>query len=333
MDNYQSMDYYIERSVEYVKQGLAIGRSFAFSAPKGVVKNVVLAGLGGSGIGAELVHNYLELTIKVPVVISKDYFLPAFVNEDTLVIACSYSGNTEETLAAVSEARHKNAQILCITSGGMLKAFADEHQYDCIVLPSGIPPRAYVAGSFSQTLFALQHFGLINDAFISEIEAAADFLAAKEAAIKAKAEELAKQVLGKILVIYADQRIGGVATRWRQQLNENGKALGWERTIPEMNHNELVGWSESNPNLAVVLLHMGTELPNVKKRFAITAEVAGNCTDAVYDIHAEGNTFFEKTFYLMLLGDWLSWYLADMRGVDAVQVRVINYLKASLEAK
>ncbi len=331
MSEYKTMDFYIEEFANYLSHGIQIGETYSFKNNKTDIKHILLVGLGGSGIGAEVVLNYIERTVTVPVVVGKDYFIPGFVNENTLVIACSYSGNTEEALTAVAAAKNKAAKIVCITSGGKMKSFAEENAYDCMILPTGIPPRACISCSLTPILFVLHQYEIISNAFIAEIEHTAVFLKNEVPEIKNQSQKLAKQLLGKLPIIYSDQRISSIGTRWRQQFNENSKILGWERAFPEMNHNELVGWKDLDQQLAVIFLHTGDEIENVQKRFEIAKEIALKSTNTVIDIYAKGNTFFEKAMYLVLLGDWTSWYLAELRGVDAVEVNVINYLKASLE--
>jgi glucose/mannose-6-phosphate isomerase len=332
MNGNQSMNHYIQRFPNLLLQGLTIGAAYKFKATveKNNISNVALLGLGGSGIGAEVINNYLLETLEIPVILCRDYSLPAFVSEKTLVIASSYSGNTEETMCALKAAIKKEAQILCITSGGEMKAVAEAFDLDCIILPAGLPPRACFPCSMVQVLFGLKHFGLVDFAFEQELTAAAAFLQSIEENIKSEGAAIAKQLIGKVPVIYVDQKISGVGTRWRQQLNENSKVLGWERVIPEMNHNELVGWRDEVNNLAVIMLHTGLETENVRRRFEITGSVAGNCTDTIIHVAAKGNNLFERVLYLVLLGDWTSWYLAELRGVDAVEVKVIDYLKAAL---
>jgi len=324
------MDFYIERFVHLLEEGLAKGRKLEFRGTPAPVKHVVMAGLGGSGIGAEIVLNYLERSTPVPLVLSKDYFLPGFVNEETLVIVCSYSGNTEEALYILEEAIHKKATIVCITSGGKLQVLAQANNIDCILLPAGIPPRACIGCSFSQILFVLQKFALIDNSFEAEINNAIKLLSGELDTIKKDAAALAEKLQHKLPVIYSDQRIAGVATRWRQQFNENSKVLGWERPFPEMNHNELVGWRDQAEGLAVIFLQTGGELDRVSRRFEINRSVICNFTNTVFDIVAKGDSFLERAIYLILLGDWTSWYLAELRGVDAVEVNVIDYLKAEL---
>lgn len=332
MKESKSMNLYIQDFVEMLLEGLKIGVSYQFkhNHEQKPIDNIVLLGLGGSGIGAEIALNYLQKEVQVPIVLCKDYEIPAFVNKNTLVVACSYSGNTEETLSAVSAAINNKASVVCITSGGLLGEVAIENSLDCLILPSGIPPRACFSCSLVVLLHVLNVKGVISDSFVVEIENAFQLLNEEDVAIKECALDIAHKIGNKLPVIYVDQNISGVGTRWRQQFNENSKILGWERPFPEMNHNELVGWRDVNNNLAVLFLHSGNELDAVKKRFQISKEVIQQYTNTVIDIYTKGNSFFDKVLYLILLGDWTSWYLAELRQVDAVEVNVIDYLKSEL---
>ncbi|RQO31919.1 bifunctional phosphoglucose/phosphomannose isomerase [Taibaiella sp. KBW10] len=330
MSEYRVMNEYIQEFPEHITEGLNIGRHYQFKHQATNIRNVVLAGLGGSGIGAEIVANYIDKQLKVPVVICKDYFLPGFVDEYTLVIACSYSGNTEETMMALEEANAKNARIVCITSGGKIAAYANDHNMDLLQIPSGMPPRACIGYSFIQILFVLAHYEIIGRDFEQELEETVTFLNAQHSDIKTLALEITQQIGDKMPVIYVDQHIAGIGTRWRQQFNENSKILGWERVIPEMNHNELVGWKDQSEHLAVLFLHTGNEYERIVKRFTINKNIVSQYTATVIDVYAKGETYFEKAMYLVLLGDWISWYLAEQRNVDAVEVAVIDYLKKSL---
>lgn len=331
MASYMAMDYYISEFCNYLNQGIQIGKAFKLRAQNDSIHNVLLIGLGGSGIGAEIVHNYVESFISVPFIISKDYSIPGFVGKNTLVIACSYSGNTEETLKAVASAKEKDAQIICITSGGKLKEFASQNNAEYMLLPSDIPPRACVSCSFTPILFILNRYNLLEDDFVSELDYASSFLQGIMEEIKADARNYASLLIGKLPIIYSDQRISSIGTRWRQQFNENSKVLGWERAFPEMNHNELVGWRDECTHLAVLFLTTGEELEAIKMRMDISKNLVRNYTETLIDVPAKGNSFLCKMLYLTLIGDWTSWYLAQLRGVDAVEVKVIDFLKSELE--
>ncbi|HTO17314.1 MAG TPA: bifunctional phosphoglucose/phosphomannose isomerase [Edaphocola sp.] len=332
MTGYQEMKFYVQNFPNYLGKGLEIGHNIKLKKSNyaNPIKNIVLTGLGGSGIGAELVHNYLEDILHLPLSINKNYHLPKFVNNNTLVIVNSYSGDTEETLQAFHEAKEKKAMIVCITSGGTLKQLAENSDFDIAILPEGMPPRVCVPTSFSQILFILKELELIDNSFISEIEHAKILLEKESSNIQLEAQAIAKKIYKTTPILYSNQDIDSVITRWRQQLNENSKILAWERAFPEMNHNELVGWKDNHKDFSVLFLHTGVESQLIKNRFEICKEVIKEKAFLVLDIFAKGNSFFSRALYLIYLGDWLSVYLAELRGVDAVEVEVINYLKETL---
>lgn len=326
------MDKLIASFPAQLSESIKIGQSTVFSKPGKDIRNVVISGLGGSGIGGTIVKNFTENRLMVPVVVNKTYDLPAFVSENSLVIICSYSGNTEETIEAFKQAIAKQAIIVCITSGGAVAVMAEKHQLPCFMIPAGRPPRACLGYSVVQILFALHYAGLLDNSFVQDIEKAALLLEKEQEGIMAIAADLAAKNLHKLPVVYAGNQMEGVAVRWRQQLNENSKVPGWSNVVPEMNHNELVGWCDSQDHLSVYFLHAGTDHPKVKMRMAINKEIINRCSPFVYDIKSMGDSYWEQVFYLTHIGDWLSWYYAEKRGVDATEVKVIDYLKSQLLA-
>ena len=198
------------------------------------ISNILITGLGGSGIGGTILYEVISNRCPVPVIINKDYFLPAFVNADTLVIVCSYSGNTEETLAAMKQAIKAKAKIVCITSGGEIEKLAAKKGYDCIILPGGMPPRACIGYSLVQVLFVLKHYGLLRTKFTAEINAAIELIVKDRKAIEKKAQGIAQKLAGRTPIIYAAQDFEGLAIRVRQQINENSKMLAWHGAIPDV---------------------------------------------------------------------------------------------------
>ena len=313
-----------------LQEALIIGQSYKFISPAREFSNVIVTGLGGSGIGGSIVQNYVFDKLKVPFVVNKDYFLPAFVSKDSLVIVCSYSGNTEETLAAMQQAIKIKATIVCITSGGKVAEIAKKKGIDCILVPAGMPPRSCIGYSLVQLMYVMSHFGMADLSFEKDIKASIKFMVANEKETQKKAKAFAKKLFGKMPVIYSSATFEGMAIRFRQQLNENSKLLGWHGAIPEMNHNELVGWRDSAPNLAVVLLRNADDYERVQTRMEINKKIIKKYTTSITEIYSEGKSYWEKIFYFIHLTDWISVYLADMRELDATEVKVIDFLKGSL---
>jgi len=313
-----------------LQEALIIGKNHRFITPPAEFSNVVVTGLGGSGIGASIVQNYVFDKLKIPFVVNKDYFIPAFVNKHSLVIVCSYSGNTEETVLALHEARKRRASIVCITSGGKVAEYAGAKYLDCILVPAGMPPRACLGYSLVQLLRVLYNFGLIGNNFEREIKASIKQLKNSQEDIQKKAMAAAKKIHGKLPIVYSSSSIEGVAIRFRQQLNENSKLLSWSGAIPEMNHNELVGWRDDASDKVVITLRNEDDYKRVQARMEIGKKIYKKYNPTIIDIYSEGKTYWEKIFYLIHLTDWISVILADLRGVDATEVKVIDFLKKSL---
>ncbi len=313
-----------------LQEALKIGNDYHFVTPVKDFSSVVITGLGGSGIGGSIVQNYLFDKSVIPLFVNKDYFLPAFVGKDTLVIVCSYSGNTEETIAAMEQAMAAHATVICITSGGKIAATAQANGFDCILVPGGHPPRSCVGYAIVQLLFVMRHFSIISGNFEPEIGAAIQQMVAGEEQTLAKAHEIASGIFGKLPIIYSAPNYEGVAIRFRQQLNENSKMLCWHAVIPEMNHNELVGWRDDASDKVVILLRNTDDYERTQTRMEINKEVIARHNAAIIEVYSEGSSYWEKAFYLIHLTDWVSVILADLRELDATEVKVIDFLKGSL---
>ena len=176
----------------------------------------------------------------------------------------------------------------------------------------------------------LAHFKLIGNQFEKEINASVKLLKNEENDIQKKAFAITKKISGKLPIIYSAATFEGVAIRFRQQLNENSKLLCWHGAIPEMNHNELVGWRDDAKDKAVIILRTKEDFERVQTRMEINKKVIKKYSPTIVEIYAEGKSYWEKIFYFIHLTDWISVMLADARGVDATEVRVIDFLKKSL---
>lgn len=328
---YSTMDTYISQFTDQLKQAIQIGESASLTQPEKPIQNILLSGLGGSGIGGTLTASLLQNELTVPMNVNNNYFIPNYVNENTLLIISSYSGNTEETLQALEEGIKRNAKIVCVSTNGQVEKIANEYGFDLINLPSGIPPRGALALSFPQSLFISYHLNLISDKVILQLKGAVEFLENQKEDIKSEGRSFAQKLAGKIPVIYSDARMEAVAIRFRQQINENGKMLAWHHVLPEMNHNEIVGWTHENDDLAIVFLRNEDDYSRTQKRMDITAEVAKKYTPNVYTIQSKGSNFVEQCLYTILFTDWVSFELAQLTGADAIEVNVIDYLKGELK--
>ena len=319
----------IQNFTNQLRESKAIADKAIVSKSKDI-QNIVISGLGGSGIGGTIVSELISDSCTVPVIINKDYSLPEFVNEHTLFIVSSYSGNTEETLNALNIAIIKKAQIVCVTSGGKVLQLAKQHQFDFIEIPGGMPPRACIGFSLIQLIKVLVEKGFAQSSLFSDIEKSILLLDQQNEKIKVEANQIAKQLLNKIPVIYSLGNCEGVAVRFKQQLNENSKMLAWQHVFPEMNHNELVGWTIKNESLVVVTFHTSFDYARTKKRYEFCKTIFQKYANAVIDITAQGESRLEQFFYLINMGDWISYYLAELKGIDPVEVNVIDHLKKEL---
>ncbi len=320
----------IEDFTKHIAHSIGISKSTALNPFEGQIGNVLICGLGGSGIGGTIISQVVSADANCPITINKDYKIPAFVDQNTLVIACSYSGNTEESLEMLMQAEAKNATIACVTSGGKLLEIAKEKNYNHIVIPGGHPPRAAFGLAFPPLFCLLSHYKTISEDYFYQFNNAINTINTEEENIIIEAKAITEKLMNKIPVIYADANYEGIAIRFRQQINENSKMLCWHHVIPEMNHNELVGWTTKNDDLAVVLFRNDDDYFRTQKRMEVNKTVFSNYTSTIIEIFSKGNSRLEKAMYLVHLGDWISYLLAEKKGIDVTEVDVITHLKNEL---
>jgi glucose/mannose-6-phosphate isomerase len=324
---------------QQVEEAIAIGKAASIKLDTRGVENIVMCGMGGSAIGGDLLRSYLADELSVPFIVNRNYTLPKFVRRKSLVIISSYSGNTEETNSCHREAIKRGAKIVCISSGGLVEKIAKQKRQPHIKVPGGPSPRAALGYSFFPLLIALAKLKLIK----SKEKEMKETLAL----LKAKSEEygdpelatnqallLAQQLQGRIGVIYsATERLDAINTRWRGQMAENGKSLMWGHVLPEMNHNELVGWKslrEQMKDMQVIFLRDKDDHKRVQMRMDITKQIINEHTQRITEVWSEGKSPLARMFSLIHLGDWVSLYLAILHGVDPMPVEVIDYLKTEL---
>jgi glucose/mannose-6-phosphate isomerase len=320
----------IDRFPLQLQEALSIGEKAVLNPSPVPISNVVISGLGGSGIGGKIVSQLVEKETSVPIIVNNKYFIPAFVGPNTLVIISSYSGNTEETIHCLEEAAKKNAKIVCITSGGTIAELAKEKNFDLITIPGGNPPRTSLGYSFTQIFFILHFFKLIDKTFKSKIASAISLLEREKQSIIVEAKAIAAKLLDKMPVIYSVAATEAISIRLRQQLNENAKVLCWHHVFPELNHNELVGWRQESENLAVIILRNKNDFERNNTRIEISKDIFKKYTSTVIELYSKGDSNIENAIYLIHLGDWISYFLAELRGIDSVEVKIIDYLKDQL---
>ncbi len=318
-------------------EAVEVGRGLAVPADYARVRAVVCLGIGGSAIGGDLLRCYLADTLKAPVVVVRDYQVPAFVGRHTLAIASSYSGNTEETLSAYEAAKVRGASLLCITSGGELARRAAADGVPLATIPRGYPPRTALAYLMVPALLALEKVGLVpaQEEALQESMALLSTLAQEydqpEPANPALA--VASRLVGKLPVVYTSNALEVVGVRWRGQLSENSKVLAYSSTLPEMNHNEIVGWGllETVQRLVqVVLLRDGGDQARLQLRMEFLKELVARHSEPAIELFAQGQSRLARMLSLIHLGDWVSYYLALLNEVDPTPVKNIDMLKERL---
>ncbi len=309
----------------------------ATQVPRSRPTAVVTLGMGGSGIGGDLLRALLHDEASIPVVAVKDYRIPSFVNSATLVFACSYSGDSEETLAAYDEATQCGASCVVITSGGDLLRRARERRHLTVQLPGGLPQRTALPYLLVPVLGVLTQMGIVGS-FEAQLREAIQILQqvgaeqGREGATLV--QRVAESLLHRIPVIYSTSPfLEPVAQRWKDQLNENAKTFAVWNTFPELNHNETVGWGMDNAlakSLVVVLLHDPHESEHITRRVTITRELVFNKAASVQEVSARGEGKLARLLSGVMLGDLVSWHLAGLRGVDPTPVPVIEEVKRRL---
>ncbi len=322
-----------------VREAVSLGASPAPRWNVRDIRQIVLCGLGGSAIGGDLLKSYLAGEVRIPFLVNRNYSLPRFVGPKTLVIVSSYSGNTEETIASHQEALRRKARILCITSGGKTGKLARAHRTPLIVIPPGLPPRAALGYSFFPLLVALGKLGFTGNK-AREIRETIALLEEKASAYGTpdpatnRAFQLAELLHHRLGVVYSStDRFDAVATRWRGQMAENGKSLLFGHVLPEMNHNELVGWNvlrDQMKEMQVFFLRDKGDHRRIALRMDLTGGILAQYTPHITELRSEGDSLLARMFSLIALGDWTSFYLAILNGQDPTPVKVIDYLKAEL---
>lgn len=302
------------------------------------VENIVFSGMGGSALAALLARTWPGFT--VPFEVTRGYHLPAYVGPKTLVIASSYSGNTEETLSALDEAIKAKAHIVCVSSGGSLKDKAMEHNITWVELPKASQPRFATLYSFKAFVTILERAGFVHAKEAEkEIHAAANFLKTHiqqwlptVPASTNPAKKLALDIIGLSPVVYAGPLMAPAAYKWKISFNENAKNIAWWNEFPEFNHNEFLGWT-SHPvdkPYAVIDLRSSLEHEHVQKRFDLSAKLLSGRRPAPHSVEAVGDTLLEQLLYLVTLGDFVSLYMALLNGINPTPVELIEKFKKEL---
>ncbi|MCX7878014.1 MAG: bifunctional phosphoglucose/phosphomannose isomerase [Ignavibacteria bacterium] len=303
------------------------------------INKIIFTGMGGSAIGGDIIRSYCVKEMTIPFIVNRNYTLPSYAEGNTLLVVSSYSGDTEETIAAYEEGKSRGCKILTITSGGKLSVLSENDGFYSIKIPKGYQPRCALGFSFLPFMMFLRNKGLINfndsviEEFINYLKLKSSSFSDYENADNL-AVSIARHLYGKIPVIYSSSdMLDAVNLRWRSQFAENSKVLAFGNLLPEMNHNEICGWENNKEilrNFAVIMLRDTDDHPRNRYRMKITSEIIEPYRGVMIELESEGRNRLERMFDLIYLGDWVSYYLAILYKSDPSEIENINILKRKL---
>ncbi len=307
----------------------------------------LVLGMGGSAIGGDLLKNFLafsDIDNKIKINVCRDYSIPKFVDENTNVIASSYSGNTEETLTTVKSALKITKRIICITTGGELKQFAIDNKLPYIEIPVGLQPRAALGFSIIPMIYVILNCGILPETELRKAQFSIenmiavitklsnDYIQLNESNI---AVNIANRLIGKMPIIYSSDRYYATNLRWRGQINENAKSIAYGNVLPEMNHNEINSFN--NPadiieKIVVIMLRDKADNERTKIRFSAVKDILTEKTADIIEVDAISNDYFINAMSFIYLGDWVSYYLSVLNGIDPTPIPLITKLKTILSS-
>jgi len=307
------------------------------AADRGDFANIVVAGMGGSALAAVLASRAYALS--KPFEIVRDYDIPDYVGPDTLFIASSYSGNTEETLAALERAETKKATIVVIAAGGKLAAVAKNQGYRLYKIPEGMQPRMAVFYNFAALTQLLASHKLLPEESVAELHGAADWLSTKignwlpdVGTAKNQAKQIAQDCIGLSPVIYAGPLLFPVAYKWKINFNENAKNVAWCNQFPEFSHNEFMGWVSHPVDKPYRVIYLRSSFDNAQivKRFDVSEKLLSGKWPHPTEVIAVGDTRLRQVLWTTILGDFVSLYTALLNNVDPTPVDLLEKFKREL---
>lgn len=335
----------VERFADQCREGWEIGRSATGLPDADGVDSIVVLGMGGSGVSGDVIRSIVEPRLPVPLNVVKSYGpLPEWIGRNTLVFAVSYSGSTEETVAALEEAHQRGCRAVAISSGGPLDEMARRFGLAHLQIPPGLQPRASLGYLTLPILGALIRVGLVPD-LQDDLDEAVQVLSdlqgrchRKRGKVENPAKDLASRIVGRVPVIYGGSGLAETAAyRFKCDLNEYGKTPAFWNVIPEMDHNEIVGWNQladlTKQNFVLINLRSEDEHERVGLRFEITTRLIRDAFTEVVDVPAEGRSKLSRLLSLILVTQLASIYVGLSYGVDPGPVEVIQKLKAELKER
>ncbi|HUQ17519.1 MAG TPA: bifunctional phosphoglucose/phosphomannose isomerase [Candidatus Saccharimonadales bacterium] len=322
---------------QQVRDAWKIAQAATLPPHFGDVRNITVLGMGGSAIGGEFAGALLLDELKVPLAVHRDYGLPAYVGRDSLVIASSFSGNTEETLSGLEEARKRGARIIGITTGGRVAELAKTYGFPLITFDYKAQPRAALGYSLAMVLGVLSKLGFVKDAGAEIDQALADLAKLEErvheGAKTNDAKKLAIQLYGKVPVAFGAGVMGVMARRVKDQWNENAKNWAAYDVMSELNHNAVVGFPHppaAREALVVLLLRSARDNARHQVRFEVTRELLDQANIPHHTLEFPGSSMLSEVLQMVLFTDYVSFYVALLNGADPSPVKSIDYLKDRL---
>ena len=310
------------------RKGLELSKEVKVKKP---INKIVVSGMGGSALPGDLLKLYLRNS-DIPLEISRNYYLTVPINEKTLVFSVSFSGNTEETITSLKEAESKGSQLVIITSNGELEEIAKKEKIPLIKLIKESPnfqPRSATGYIFSALVNVLINSKIVSEEKREEIRRLSEEL--KTFNDEDKGKELAKKLKGKIPLVYASDRFKSLARIWKIKFNENSKIQAFWNYFPELNHNEMVGFTHPQDKFHLLILRDKDDHPKIRKRMAITAQLLKDKGLEVTIFDIQGKDLLTKIFSTLMLGDWISYYLALEYKIDPTPVKMVEDFKKEMK--
>jgi len=336
------MRLHINNFPELCRLAWQLANNFNLPDNFGSINKIVILGMGGSAIGGDLALNFISKESKIPVAVYRGYQLPAYIDSQTLVIASSYSGNTEETLTAFKDSLKTDARHLVITTGGSLRTIAEKNGVPVFHFDYNAQPRAALPFSFIPLLVFLGKLNFISDKSrditeaISVLEDLSREVNEGIPSSNNRAKQLAMDLHGKLPVIYGAEITSEAAHRWKTQLNENSKTWAFHEVFPELNHNAITGYhipQEIDSRITVVFLESHFLSDPVKKRYRITRNLLERASVNYRSVMGSGESPLSQMMSLILLDDYVSYYLAILNKINPTSVEAIDFLKSKLSSQ
>ncbi len=331
------LQFYVQAAKNYVESAK---NSEHIKLPNKQPQNIIIAGMGGSAIGGELLKDYTRHTATVPIEISREYHLPAYADNRSLIILASYSGDTEETLGSFVDALNRKCMVFCVSSGGALIKYAEKLGVPHLQVKGGMPPRAALPHMFMPLLKVMENLKMSPN-WTQEFSEATKLLekisrenAPEKPAVENFAKTLALNLNGTLPFVYGFGVYRGVALRYKQQFNENAKVPAKWEVFSELNHNETMGWEgakELAKDLSVVFLRDKAEPVEIRSRIETTQALMKPSVSKMFEVHAQGKGKLARMLSTILVGDFASVYLAYLRNVDPTPVETVTVMKQRIE--